>query len=45
MPFCLREIDDGYQLAGECYVFGLMNDEVIDMMSRGKLKQKSFIIE
>jgi hypothetical protein len=44
-PFCLRRIDRHYELVGECYVFGLMNCEAIDMMEKGELKQKTFCIK
>ena len=44
-PFCLRPIDGHHELVGECYVFGLMNYEALDMMKKGELKQKTFCIK
>jgi hypothetical protein len=43
-PYCLRRIDNHYVLIGECYVFGLMNGEAIDMMKNGEIQQEFFCI-
>ncbi|KAE9978155.1 hypothetical protein BLS_000833 [Venturia inaequalis] len=39
-----REIDDHYTFIGECYAYGLVNGEAVDMMEKGELERKSFIL-
>lgn len=31
IPFALRKSGDGYRLHGECYLYGLMNGEAIEL--------------
>lgn len=43
-PFVLRPVGESYMLVGECYVYGLMNGEAIEIRERGELMEKSFTI-
>ncbi|RDI86915.1 hypothetical protein Vi05172_g3163 [Venturia inaequalis] len=42
--YCLRKIDDHYTFIGECYAYGLVNGEAVDLMEKGELERKSFIL-
>jgi hypothetical protein len=44
MPFCLWRWFDKYVLVGECYVYGHMTGEAIEMSRAGKASEKPFEI-
>lgn len=44
MPFCVRPQGDNYLLVGECYVYGLMRGEAIDMLEQGSFTEQRFDI-
>jgi hypothetical protein len=44
LPFCLRPWGNQYLLVGECYAYGLMNGEALEMMDRQELAEKVFEI-
>ncbi|KAL6835587.1 HET domain-containing protein [Trichoderma sp. SZMC 28015] len=44
LPFCLRPIANQYILVGECYTYGLMEGEALDMMTRGECSETEFEI-
>ncbi|KAL7953106.1 HET domain-containing protein [Trichoderma compactum] len=44
LPFCLRPVGKRYLLVGECYTYGLMEGEALDMVARGELSEREFEI-
>jgi hypothetical protein len=42
LPFCLRPVGAHHMLVGECYVYGLMKGEAIEMVERNELTAKVF---
>jgi hypothetical protein len=45
VPYVLRPCEDGtWMFVGECYVHGIMNGEIIDMLEEGKLSSRDFIL-
>lgn len=45
VPLLLREVDGAYLLVGECYVFGMMQGEMIEELDNGRLEKKIFILK
>lgn len=44
VPFVLRRDGSSYRLISDCYVYGLMDGEAMDMWKDGKLDVESFVI-
>lgn len=44
VPLLLREVYDAYLLVGDCYVFGMMQGEMIEELENGRLEKTTFIL-
>ena len=43
-PLALRSTDDGFRLVGDCYTYGLMKGEVIQLVRDGTLRFRNIAI-
>ena len=41
-PLVVRRVGDHHLVVGQCYVYGMMNGEMMDEMEAGRLKAENF---
>ena len=45
MSYVLRPMDGSYHLVGECYVYGIMDGEIVQIWKEGRLDDEVFELQ